>query len=343
MPRLSLRQRRRAFTLIELLVVIAIIAVLVGLLVPAVQKVREAASRMSCSNNQKQIALACVNYAGANKNKLPPLTVLPPSLGGGGNGPQGITSGGNVFYFLLPYLEGDNIYNLHADYNAYYEPPPTGKDAQAPGPVVAQMFRPYQCPSDPSGSDSPITISGQSSSALNGSWGVGNYAANANVFANDRNLTTGGTLDPTSQVKYPAAFTRGTSNTVLFGEKYATCNNLYNINTNTYTPNGGGSAWGFPAVITQNSPTTTYAPTFVVPPVYNPANGKGFMFATTPQPNACGWNLATTPHQGGMVVALGDGSVRTVSSGLNPQTWYTACRMTAIDPTGGTDILDSSW
>jgi len=87
---------RRGFTLIELLVVIAIIAVLVGLLVPAVQKVREAANRMSCSNNLKQLGLAVHNFASANSDSIPMLGEA--------------QEGGHWTAFILPYIEQDNMF-----------------------------------------------------------------------------------------------------------------------------------------------------------------------------------------------------------------------------------------
>jgi prepilin-type N-terminal cleavage/methylation domain-containing protein/prepilin-type processing-associated H-X9-DG protein len=104
------RTPRLAFTLIELLVVIAIIAVLVGLLLPAVQRVREAASRMSCQNNLKQIGLAMHNYHDANQ-KLPPGYL---ATGAYVNGTTDTTPGWGWGAFLLPYIEQGNIYNQFA-------------------------------------------------------------------------------------------------------------------------------------------------------------------------------------------------------------------------------------
>ncbi len=146
---MAMSKRRSGFTLIELLVVIAIIAVLVGLLLPAVQKVREAAARMSCSNNLHQIVLASMNYESTN-GSLPPGEL-------GGNASNGFFGGQSVgsLFFLLPYIEQNNLYSqFQGTYNintyvAFPTLPATNWWGANPDFSLAfTKIKTYRCPSD---------------------------------------------------------------------------------------------------------------------------------------------------------------------------------------------------
>src|SRR5689334_3797378 len=146
---------RRGFTLIELLVVIAIIAVLIGLLVPAVQKVREAASRTQCTNNLKQLGLAAQNYHDANGHFPPGIGYYPTANNG---------TFGTYFFHLLPYLEHAPLHKSALGSVLY--PPPIGPTmVYYPGNnnVYSQRVTAFLCPSDPSiGQDGVVTVDGVS-------------------------------------------------------------------------------------------------------------------------------------------------------------------------------------
>jgi prepilin-type N-terminal cleavage/methylation domain-containing protein/prepilin-type processing-associated H-X9-DG protein len=212
--------RSRGFTLIELLVVIAIIAVLVGLLLPAVQKVREAANRMSCQNNLHQIALAVMNYESAYARF--PVGVYNPYAADGNHDCQDVTMpfGPNWAIYILPYIEQQALYNsvnvslypgvpLPANYfTGGTYPIGTGNQSVALGdPYYSKVDRTwrairgtsvktYLCPSDPNNrkpyddemSTDPLTF--QWDCPVEAVWARGNYAANCG-FTDDDHTSDG--------------------------------------------------------------------------------------------------------------------------------------------------------
>jgi prepilin-type N-terminal cleavage/methylation domain-containing protein/prepilin-type processing-associated H-X9-DG protein len=307
-------RRRTAFTLIELLVVIAIISILIGLLLPAVQKVRSAAARISCANNLHQVSLAAFQYQESKKGFPPSLTT------GTAPAPMNIPPAG-WGTFLLPYIEQDNLYALYSFGLPFYQSPNGGQ-----GGAVSQLVKTYNCPAAPDRA-SPYNITLNFGSPITDIAMAADYSPVASVDFLEATQVLGipyllnqsllGVMQQDKRTKLTEV-TDGTSNTILITEIAGKINlyqsgfrnagvaiNIGNPNV-VYTGLNGGGAGGWGDATTGG--TILYGSDFTGqvqrgPCLINCSNDYG-LYAF---------------HSGGINAAYVDGSVHFVGSDIDPR------------------------
>ena len=331
MRKLITKARPSGFTLIELLVVIAIIAILAGLILPAVQAAREAARRMGCINNLRQLGVAAHRHHDTYQHFPPGIGYYPAARNG---------AFGTYFFHLLPFLEQGNLYESSSGRVPF--PPPFGPStAYYPGnnTVYSRSVSVFLCPSDPGvGPDGLVTINGVP-------FGASCYAPNALVSARNDLTTVPPTTSPQGMTRI-ADIADGTSNTVLHAEKYARCSSTAMVPALAV----GGTAWAYctspvfgwlPPPMTL--PGKAFQPGFAVPALSGRGApnviGPGSKFQVRPTPflGNCDPTRASTAHPGGIQVGLADGSVRTLSAGMSGATWWAG-----LTPSGG-ELPGSDW
>jgi prepilin-type N-terminal cleavage/methylation domain-containing protein len=304
-PRLSAHARSSGFTLVELLVVIAIIGVLIGLLLPAVQKVREAANRAKCASNMKQLILAVHLYADTYDGRLPPSNfsaIVNPKTRN--------TAEGSAFYALLPYYEQDNLFRQYTQ-----DRPDAGYLGSQYIPLAIHV-----CPSDPTTSDGIAIVGGKIATS--------NYALNLALFGAGGTFNIKGKVSPYRISNIPD----GTSNTIGLVETSGCFPGYPTLDPQSGTTENYMS-WPWPAYPNQFGP---YWPN----PDELPGQPNYLGYYRLPQigvtamkadPNLC------QSYHAVMNIALMDGSVRNISSDLSQTTWTEA-----LDPADG-QVLGSDW
>ena len=314
-----IRFRHRAgFTLIELLVVIAIIAILIGLLLPAVQKVRDAAARTQCSNNLKQVSLAVFNYESTYQ-------ILPTSTR-----PAGFTTSPRISWTIgvLPFIEQGNLsknYDLTSNW-----------DSATNLPLTSQPIKIFQCPGTPNSTrkDGDPQINVWNIVAVTdyaASTSVSPLAINVNLTGNPQN----GML-PKNQTAKLADVTDGLSNTLMLiesGGRPQIYQRGYAIGTvPAQKVNGGG--WARPASDMDFLPSTPDGSTFPGSCAVGCTNGFNYAAYASPPFGTEGSSAPYSFHAGVINTSFGDGSVRTISTSISVYTFATLVTAAAGDIPG---------
>lgn len=300
-------RKRSAFTLIELLVVIAIIAIMIGLLLPAVQKVREAAARMSCSNNLKQLGLAQHNYHDQNGSLMPVM------------GPNGCCWG-TWAVLVLPFIEQENAYKLYQNWGGKNDDTGnTGFPAASNGTagirystapnttnVTNRRYKTMTCPSDQE--NAPIGSITNHNYAVNGGTG-GTYRTTptgaASGFTPQPGMFDGGSLSRKIRL---TDVTDGLTNTVMVAE----------VLQGKSSDLRGFVWWGDASAFSTFAPPNTTTPD----QIYTSGYCNNLPAQNLPCTGAGGAVFYTrSRHSGGVNVCLGDASVRFVTNSVTPSTW----------------------
>ena len=312
--------RRNAFTLVELLVVIAIIGILIGMLLPAVQQVREAARRSACMNNSRQQMLAMHNAESA-RQIFPPAFNGEGSVSGYGNDSDEYLSPwtlranhrGNFFgwqAFILPFMEQGNLIS-NLDLTTGWSQ--TDVDPGTGNAVTSTRIPSYQCPSDETeeGHTKYSGFSGdlnaRSSYVMNmGSLSFGNRRSENADF---KDLWGAGWRD--SKTSF-SSMTDGSSNVMFIGER------------DNVRKNGGGDhgALWVGIQLTRERAVVGRGP------------GSATDFVNAPNGDNIGWNVASSLHPGGAVIAMGDGSTKFLSDNVSLEVMKNVCAIADGTVTG---------